>query len=367
VLLRNLIIALLLLIIVALGVWSLTQTRTEPVDEITTLWNSSGHADRTALAFRDWDEDDPPVIPPFCAKCHSTIGYRDFLGDDGTTPGEVDNPSPIGTTIECTACHNQSALRMESVEFPSGAVITDLDGQGNCMQCHQGRTSTVQIDGMTAGIEDDVVSEELEFRSVHYGPTAATRWGSEVRGGYQYPDREYVGFFEHTSAYQECTQCHDPHSLRINPQQCSPCHSRVAGFGDLPNIREKEQDWDGDGDADEGVAFEIDTLRERLYTAVQEYAATVAGTPIVYSAGTFPYYFIDTDADGVADEDELAFQNAYPSWTPRLLRAAYNYDYIHRDGGAYTHNPRYVIQLLQDSLTDLGQRVQVDTAGMTRP
>jgi hypothetical protein len=131
-------------------------------------------------------------------------------------------------------------------------VITDLDGQGNCMQCHQGRD--VHRPGRTeatAGIEpDDVVSEELEFRSAcTTARRRRPRWGSEVRGGYEYPDREYVGYFEHTSAYQECTQCHDPHSLRSQPAAVQPvpfAGGRIRRPARHP--REGTEDWDGDGD-----------------------------------------------------------------------------------------------------------------------
>ena len=131
---RNLIIAVLFLAVIVLVGWNLSGLRAESVGDITSECTNSGHADRTSLAFRDWDDEEPPEIPPNCAKCHSTIGYLDFLGADGSTPDEVDRPSPIGTTIECTACHNEVSDRMESVEFPSQVVITDLDGQGNCMQ-----------------------------------------------------------------------------------------------------------------------------------------------------------------------------------------------------------------------------------------
>ena len=54
-------------------------------------WASSGHADSTSEAFRHWDGDDPPLVSPSCAKCHSGNGFRDFMGADGSTAGTVDN------------------------------------------------------------------------------------------------------------------------------------------------------------------------------------------------------------------------------------------------------------------------------------
>ena len=64
-------------------------------------WAGSAHADKAAEAFNHWNEDDPQVIPTNCAKCHSTPGFLDFVGADGTTAGQVDNEAPIGTVITC--------------------------------------------------------------------------------------------------------------------------------------------------------------------------------------------------------------------------------------------------------------------------
>ena len=52
-------------------------------------WETSAHADAEAVAFTNWNDRDPAEISISCAKCHSTHGYRDFLGDDGSEPGVV--------------------------------------------------------------------------------------------------------------------------------------------------------------------------------------------------------------------------------------------------------------------------------------
>ena len=68
------------------------------------LWESSPHADEEAEAFRHWDAEDPKEIPVECAKCHSRPGFIDFIGADGSTEDDVDNPAKIGTTISCFVC-----------------------------------------------------------------------------------------------------------------------------------------------------------------------------------------------------------------------------------------------------------------------
>jgi hypothetical protein len=100
-------------------------------------------------------------------------------------------------------------------------------------------------------------------------------------------------------------------------------------------------------------------MEEMLYTEIQAYAAETVSAAIVYDAHSYPYFFADPNANGAVDEGE----GGYSTWTPRLLKAAYNYQYAQKDPGAYTHNGQYIIQALYDSLEDLG----ADVSGMVRP
>jgi hypothetical protein len=114
------------------------------------------------------------------------------------------------------------------------------------------------------------------------------------------------------------------------------------------------------------VLTEIEALHDTLYEAMQLYAAEVVESPIIY-ADSFPYFFADTNGNGEPDDDEVAFPNSYKSWTPRLLRVAYNYQFVKKDHGAYTHNADYVLQLLYDSIADLSEQVEIEMEGMIRP
>ena len=73
---------------------------------------------------------------------------------------------------------------------------------------------------------------------------------------------------------------------------------------------------------------------------------------------------MDPGASGVGEvsEGEANYGNRYNAWTPRLLRAAYNYQYGSKDPGGYTHNPVYVLQAIYDSIEDIGG----DVSAMTR-
>lgn len=249
---------------------------------------------------------------------------------------------------------------MADVTFPSDIAVEERTKAANCMQCHQGRQSTLDIDEALAGLEPDVVSDDLGFINVHYAVAAATLLGGDAQVGYQYPGKSYVGRFEHVEGYDTCIECHDAHSTFRNPDQCSPCHLNVVDRTDLREIRVSGVDYDGDGDVDEPIRGEVASFHDALYAAIQDYAAEVIGEPIVYDS-SYPYFFRDPDGG------DLTAADGYASWTPRLVRATYNYHYVHEDAGAYTHNARYVLQLLYDSMEDLGQAVPVQLEGFVRP
>ncbi len=322
-------------------------------------WVGSGHNDSSAEAFRHWDEEGE--IPPGCAKCHSEGGYLDYLGADGSTPNVVDTAHRTGTTISCVACHNDVTVNKTSVTFPSGITLEDLGDESRCMECHQGRESKISVDERIAdaGLTEDVdtVSSQLSFVNIHYYAAAATLYGTLVKGGYEYDGMRYDPKFLHVEGYGVCINCHSPHTLELKIEECANCHEGVTSPEDFMNVRMNGSlgDYDGDGDFTEGIGMEIAGLQEKLYAAIQAYANEVSGTPIVYDAHTYPYFFVDTNGNGVPDPDETNYGNRYNAWTARLLKAAYNYQVSQKDPGKHAHNAKYIIELLHDSIADLNQ------------
>jgi hypothetical protein len=318
-------------------------------------WVNSPHADSQAEAFNHWNEDDPAQVPTNCAKCHSTPGYLDFLGEDGTPYGSVENAAPIGTVITCAACHNDTARAMDSVVFPSGLEVTGLGAQARCMQCHQGRASTVDVNTAIeeAGLSDspDQTSEDLGFVNIHYFAAAATRLGTEAKGGFEYEGKAYDPRFDHVENFDTCIGCHNQHTLEVRVDDCATCHTDVAAVDDLKDVRMQGSmvDYDGDGNLEEGIYYEIEGLQDMLLQAIQAYGAEVAGAPITYDAQSYPYFFADANQNGQVDDGE----QGYNAWTPRLLKAAYNYQTSIKDPGAFAHGGKYIIQLLYDSTEDL--------------
>jgi hypothetical protein len=356
----------------------------KPVDMTKLARDDAGHFAGNTEPFRHWDSTGE--VPAGCAKCHSATGLPQYVHNAGT---EVVTKSgvqitgvvgqPVANGFACATCHDTSnfpnRLAVVNVPFPSGVSLTfstEKDDKGNlkpvdanlCIECHQGRESTVTVNNYLAGKDADKVDAKISFKNVHYFAAGATLFGDAAKGAYQYDKQAYDGQ-NLTHPLNKCTDCHDVHALNVKTDTCATCHTNVKGVADLENIRYSTDttDWNGNGDTTEGMYKEIDGFRTNLYAAIQTYAETKAGTPITYDPASYPYFFVDANKDGKADKDDKGALIGYNAWTPRLLKAAYNYQYSVKDPGAFAHNPMYVMQFLYDSIKDLNG----DVSKLTRP
>jgi hypothetical protein len=323
----------------------LNEALSSPIDLSAASRGDAGHFDGSTEAFRHWDADGE--VPGSCARCHSADGLPTFIANGANIATEPANG------FMCVTCHNEAEFpalyEVTEVPFPSGATVSFEDTTSNlCLECHQGRESTVSVDRRIGDSEDNAVAEGLGFVNVHYFAAGATLFGNDVQGAYQFAGKEYVGQNGHVPGFDTCAGCHNVHELAVKTDECATCHGE---FEDVTDIRMGSTDYDGDGDTEEGIAGEIGTMAEALYAAMQAYAESTEGvTPIEYDGASYPYFFDDAG-------------ERFVTWTPALLRAAYNYQYVQKDPGAFAHNAQYVIQVLYDSIEHVGG----DVGGMTRP
>ncbi len=325
-------------------------------------WAGSPHAKADARAFNNWNE--AGEIPEACARCHSTPGFLDYIGADGSAAGIVERKAPTGSVIGCGACHNETTRAMTGVTFPSGLRVEGLGAETRCMTCHQGRESSFSVNRAIAALEEDTVAPGLAFLNIHYRAAGATLMGTLARGGYEYEGKAYASQRRHAAPFDTCITCHELHTVAPRTEPCAACHEGVTDRNSLRQIRKSAADYDGDGDVTEGIASEVNGLHDRLLAAIRTYAGDVAGAAIAYHPHAHPYFFTDGNGNGKVDDDEAVADNKYASWTPRLLKAAYNYQFVATDPGAYAHNAPYVLQLMHDALADLSGG---DVAGIVRP
>jgi hypothetical protein len=216
------------------------------------------------------------------------------------------------------------------------------------------------VNNARSGNDEDKADTAISFKNVHYLGAGATLFGNDAQGAYQYAGKAYLGLSPHP--VNKCTDCHEVHALTVKEDTCAACHKEAKTVDEI-RAPGDTTDYDGDGNTTEGTEGEVATMAEALYAEIVKYAETKAGTPILYDGHTNPYFFVDANKDGKNDKDDKVANVRYNAWTPRLLKAAFNYQYVQKDPGAFVHNPKYVFQFLYDSIQDLGGSVQ----GMTRP
>lgn len=209
------------------------------------------------------------------------------------------------------------------------------------MECHQGRASGLDIHTAIVGLSLDAVDSELSMVNLHNRPPSPTQYGTLALGGYEYADENYFSAFDHTPDLMTCIECHDAHSLAVRVETCTACHPGVKAVEDLVHIRTTGTDYDLDGNVDEGIAAEVESLLDLLLKRMNLYALGTEGVEQLQYVDSRPYFLDETGEE-------------YSTWTPRLLRAAYNYLFVAKESGGYAHNSRYQLQLLYDSLVDLG-------------
>ena len=316
---------------------------------------ASGHGDLTGEPFRHWDEDGE--VSASCSRCHTGPGFGDYAMD-----GTADSAHALPLGFDCDACHDPVPFTLyeslaaypslEPVEFPS-LVTASLGGPSNmCMTCHQGRESGNSVDETIA----DVPGGPYTFINIHYYAAAASYFGTETKGGYEYAGLDYVGrnvFPSHEATEQSCVGCHmrgaeRNHMFEPDVTICTTCHTGTS-FETL-------------GGSPSANFLAINTTKDELLDEIQDYAKDVIGEPIVYGDG-YPYFFFDLDADGEADDSEVTFSNRYDIFDEPLLKAAYNYQVIEKDPAGFIHNGTYLRQLVQDSVEDLGGLVSVPAPG----
>jgi hypothetical protein len=391
-------------------------------------WFVSAHAG--FLGLNPVGLTDPPFAtnePPFveddfkspeesrCQRCHTSTGFRNIANNqDGYDPA---NNVFVATgqqreLIYCWACHynNEGGIRpittggAPGVKFPSG-LVANLDdppepgeigaetgGSRTCMMCHQGRESGISVQREI----NTSTTHQHTFINIHYFAAAASFFGSEVIGGYQYGLNPGIGPAGRTYTGSEqpfliATEEDDPdeNHVTVDKITCAGCHMRLGeetpgdladhhfvpeladctachdeGAADFEDMRfDDNTDYDGDGNTSEGMFFELQDISKVLLAAIQDYATNIIGTPIAYTGTTYPYFFKDTNGNGIVDPGEDTFANRYNLFDDTLLTAAYNYQMDQKEPCGYIHNRRYIIQIMIDSIDAVGG----DTSDMIRP
>lgn len=284
-----------------------------------------------------------------CQVCHTSTGFKNFVSNP-TTYSPANNTFYLtGNQKEllyCWACHKVPGLESPTPDlrnpgptpFASSAILSSIQvqqlrtiidnigdkGASNiCLTCHSGRNT-----GINVKLAANISTTFAGFNS-HYAAAGGTLFGFIA---YEFEGRTYSRQTIHASFNDSpCTACHMPNKshtfeavvkdssgrivdITAFDTACKPCHSDKQALLSLTNQRKQEY---------EEALKVIQSLLEKKG---------------IYWKPTHPYFY-----------DEKG--NQYSRWPDKdTLGVAFNLNLLLHEPGAYVHNPRYVKQVIYDSI-----------------
>lgn len=357
-------------------------------DGIVDQWKSSRHF-ATYIANLGGEEVESWTGANTCGNCHAIDGIEQrlaenvsFKGDDGpaavahgqlnyrsSETGAVAESTYAGhatvAVVHCTTCHDASAendphLTGEDYEpgsfplrVPAGeddeAIIerssevgeSDGTGSGNygvgnsCMWCHKSRKDVTNYIG----------ASEINISSVHWGPHEGPHADIFTgKGGYEYAGKSY-GNSSHANLDKGCVDCH------------MPSNDAIGGIGDHSFYAQIETCHDCHQDT---PTFDVIGGQTKVANGLQRLRETLNGLELLTRDGTNVLDEAQLEEQSDFGHDEPLPQMAIPA---DVAGALYNYLIVARGSALGVHNPRYVGQLIYDSIEAAGG----DLSGITRP
>jgi hypothetical protein len=263
------------------------------------------------------------VASVYCSTCHTI----DATNDPHKT-GK--NYTKGGFALHVPASANDEATLEKSATAGtvSGQGAGKLGAGNLCVWCHKSRKDVTHFIGATNALSN-------AYWGPHEGPHADVMSG---KGGYHYAGKSYGSTAAHLGA-DGCVTCHMPtvaanasyvdHSFRANLEVCKKCHSGATSF-----------DVNG---GQTTVVKGIVELQAALNTAGYLTRGTTAGSPALSA----------TELGKDFKLDKPRFQTPPVSVNADTAGALYNYFIVSRGGARGPHNPRYIKQLLWDSIAFL--------------
>ncbi len=314
-------------------------------------------ADAPGWSHYNWDQTTGSGNRASCQRCHTATGIANYLTNpaaydpanndfshlSGWTPA---TGSPQNEMLYCWGCHSDSngSLRNPGAITAdyTGASVTypDVAASNVCMACHTGRESGSSIGFRAANPATDW--SNTGFINSHYltaGGTVFSASGYHYAGlNYTIPNNLHAGIGTAGSIGTAvgdngpCVMCHmstpgagESHSFAvvtkdaagavtaINPSFCNACHTGPLAL----------------------TVGGLNSLRSGFDSTLQALEAQLAAKGFAFQ-DSFPYFPTRNWGDAVTG--------------PNNMGAAFNYNLLAHDPGAYAHNVRYSGRLIWDSI-----------------
>lgn len=343
-------------------------------------WARSGHG-RTGAP--PWNEYDFKSRTGECNRCHTTTGFIKYITTgDSTAWGSASDKTK--EMLGCNACHIDYSYVLRSANqvtalYSGGAATYPNIGTSNlCLNCHVGRESGASVVAMKN-------YTGVTFINSHYLTAGGIVFG-EI--GYEYTGRGYSdpAFYRHR--YIGTNDSRGNSAVEITKGPCVGCHLAnktqsgekhtfkpyiVTGVSLSPTCTTSGCH----GATTDRTLLEV-TWQPRYQAALASLSYFLANNPYrkLHFSSSNPYFFIDSDNDGVLSTTEVVRSNAQWKWysvggpeddrsvsARNNMGAAFNYNLLIHDKGGVAHNRYYTRRLIYDAIDWLDDNIMNYSVG----
>jgi hypothetical protein len=264
-----------------------------------------------------------------CAKCHTSMGFRDFVNKLPATA--IKNPTPIN----CRTCHpihetyttDDFALRTtDSVTLAVGNAVYNYGTSNLCANCHQART----IDPFP-----NLAGENIKITNPYYGPHQAPQANMFMaKGPIQIPGSMPYLNSAHTKMVDKgCVTCHMSPATGI----LAGGHQMNVGYQDAHGSSQYQYTGcyatDCHGTAAEITAM-INPNREEIKLLLEQLNKKLMDKGLMNESGATP---------------------VPKTATPVEAAALVNYRFVEGDHSHGAHNYRFTKAVLTNSIEALNK------------
>lgn len=349
-------------------------------------WARSGHGATAAPPWNYYDFKNVLYGNPAydCNRCHTTTGFIKYI-----TTGDA---SPWGSTSDktkemlgCNACHIDYSFALRPAnpakgKYTGGEVTYPDVGVSNlCLNCHVGRESGNTI----KNIQRNYTS--AGFINSHYLTAGGIVFG-EI--GYEYAGRDYSDPAGYKHRYIGTSDSRGNSVVAGNSGPCVGCH---LANKTQPGEKHTFKPYIVAGTSLSPTCVGCHTTNpDRTFLEVTwkpRYQATLLSLKYfletnqyrkLYFNASNPYFFLDSDGDGVLSASEAVGSNVQKKWhsvggpeTDQVVTgknnmgAAFNYNLLIHDRGGVAHNRYYTRRLIYDAIDWLDDNIMNYSVGTT--
>lgn len=344
-------------------------------------WAKSGHADTEALPFVKYRFKEVAFgALNECRRCHTSTGFVYYVGNNNTIMPTADfKNSKRNDVIGCKTCHvdyswKRRALGAVTATYVGGVAGSTPDvvaypdaGESNiCLNCHVGRESGNAIKGLPSTVN----FANKGFENSHYLTAGGTLF---AESGYEFAGRDY------TSAKTVAHRNIGISAGRSGKGPCVDCHMSNSGNHKFQPVAKDENGK---------VTSIVSTVCATCHTGAYALSADfINGEKESFKAALDilkakladrNFFFREKNTYFYKTADSLAATNYVTNWVSAgdasangratgepNMGAAFNYNLLKHDPGAFAHNTKYTRQLIYDSIDWIDDNTLNDSVAAT--